>query len=184
MVMRKYGTSPPHVICLKKCGNKSARFEYVEKTIIDALEDYLKNYKAEVKKEEKNNIKIYEVQLVNLKKELETCNNQKLKLFDLLEQGVYDNPTFLERSNILADRISKIMSGIERLNNLVEQEKRIDRTEYSKRLREVVFAYKASKNIQYKNELLKSILNKAEYKKEKHQKDDDFEIKLFPKLVR
>ena len=76
------------------------------------------------------------------------------------------------------------MSGIEGLNNLIEQEKRIDRTEYSQRLREVVFAYKASKNVQNKNELLKSVLIKAEYKKEKHQKDDDFEIKLFPKLMR
>lgn len=184
MVMRKYGTSPSHLICLKKCGNKSARFEYVENTIMDALEDYLKNYKAEVKKEEKNNIKVYELQLVNLKKEVENCTNQKLKLFDLLEQGVYDNATFLERSNILCDRITKIMSGIERLDNLIEQEKRVDKAKYSQRLRKVVFAYKASKNVQYKNELLKSVLIKAEYKKEKHQKDDDFEVKLFPKLMR
>lgn len=184
MVMRKYGTSPPHLICLKKCGNKSARFEYIEKSIINALEDYLKNYKADIKNEIINNTLIYEIQLENLKKELETYNNQKLKLFDLLEQGIYDNTTFLERSNILIERITNVMTGLDKINNLIQQEKKINKTEFSEKLCEVVYAYKSSNDIQLKNELLKSVLIKVEYKKEKHQKDDDFEIKLFPKLMR
>lgn len=184
MVMRKYGTSPSHLICLKKCGNKSARFEYVEISIIDALEDYLKKYKANINNEVIDNSKVYETQLENLKKELETFNNQKLKLFDLLEQGIYDNATFLERSNILAERINNVMSSIDKINALMEQEKKINNTEFSEKLRDVMFAYKASNDIGLKNELLKSVLIKAEYKKEKHQKDDDFEIKLYPRLMR
>lgn len=184
MVMRKYGTSPPHLICLKKCGNKSARFEYVENSIIDALEDYLKNYKANINNDLIDNSKIYETQLENLKKELETFNNQKLKLFDLLEQGIYDNATFLERSNILAERINNVMPSIDKINALIEQGKKLNKTEFSEKLRDVMFAYKASNDIGLKNELLKSVLIKAEYKKEKHQKDDDFEIKLYPRLMR
>jgi hypothetical protein len=39
-------------------------------------------------------------------------------------------------------------------------------------------------DIGLRNELLKSILINTEYKKEKHQKNDDFEINLYPRKMR
>jgi len=186
MVLRKYGNRQlPHLICNKKCGNKSARFEYVEKAVIEALEKYLEHYKVEIKNNpKKSNIKIYEKQIEVLTKELETLNNQKLKLFDLLEQEIYDNNTFLERSTNINERINTTLSRIDKIKELINKENKSVNKENIIKFENVIDGYKLTDDIQKKNKLLKSILIKAEYKKEKHQKGNDFEIKIFPKLLR
>ena len=58
-------------------------------------------------------IKNTDTQLEELYKELSKLNSQKSKLYDFLEQGIYDNNVFIERSNILAKKISDILSKIE-----------------------------------------------------------------------
>ena len=49
-------------------------------------------------------------------------------------------------------------------------------------IQNVIRLYERSKDPAKKNALLKSILVKVEYRKEKHQRNDDFNIELFPKL--
>lgn len=44
---------------------------------------------------------------------IKQLNSQKSKLHDLLEQGVYDVDTFLERSNAIAEKIQNSKSVLE-----------------------------------------------------------------------
>lgn len=113
MILRKNGTRAPHIICTKKCGNKSSKFVYIEKAILSALKEYYNNLIVAAPKV-KNDNSVYENQLNNLNSQLKTLNNQKLKLFDFLEQGVYDKDTFIERSNYLSEKMDSANEQIKK----------------------------------------------------------------------
>lgn len=172
------------VMCTNKCGNKSTRFDYVEKALIKALEDYLKEYKYSSKAPVENKTNEYEKQLTLLSKELNTLNNQKLKLFDLLERGIYDDKTFLDRSNNVDERINVILKEISNVKKLIKKESNHVNKDYVIYFENIIKSYKNTKDIKIKNKLLKNILYKIEYAKLPEQKNNDFQIKLFPKVLR
>jgi len=183
MVMRKYGDKDAHIICNNKCGNKSAKFKYVENETILALEKYL----VDIDIASENivttvDVDIYEKQIEMLNKELATLSTQKLKLFDLLEQGIYDNDTFVERANNLSLRSDAIANEIENIRVIIKKQSKKINNDNHANIKNVIDAYKKSSDIVLKNELLKSILYKIEYKKDKKQRNDNFEIKLFPRV--
>jgi site-specific DNA recombinase len=182
MVLRKYGDKSPHLICTK-CENKSSRFDYIEAFILESLEDYLHNKETDIGRDDTNtDINIYQKQLELLNKELLTLNSQKLKLFDLLEQGIYDNETFIQRSNNITERSSNIEEEIQKIKVIIEKQTTKSNNKSNLQIKKIIASYKISKNIGHKNELLKSILYKVEYKKSKIQRGNDFEIKLFPRF--
>lgn len=183
MVMRKYGDKDPHIICNNKCGNKSAKFKYVENETILALEQYLEILTVEsVNIATDVDVDIYVKQIEMLNKELVTLNTQKLKLFDLLEQGIYTNETFVERANNLSLRSDAIANEIENIKIIIKKQSKKTNTDTKSKIKNVIEGYKHSNDITLKNELLKSILYKIEYKKTKLQRENNFEINLFPRV--
>ncbi|MDK0850768.1 recombinase family protein [Clostridium perfringens] len=169
------------LMCIYKCGNKSTRFDNVESDCLEFLRDYLINYSAEIKNSiEEIDIDIYTTQITKLKKELTTLNNQRLKLFDLLERNLYDEDTFLERSKNINERIESITSTLKKLEKTLKKKSSTSYEEDIKYFKNVLDAYNLTKDISKKNNLLKSILYKVEYTK--NNKGKDYEIKLFPKL--
>ncbi|WP_026884307.1 recombinase family protein [Clostridium akagii] len=184
MVLRKYKEGQqPHLVCTKKCGNKSSRFDYVENAIVEALDNYLKNKETDIGNEHLNvDVDIYTRQIEISNKELATLNLQRLKLFDLLEQGVYDNVTFIERSNNITKRSDNVEKGIEKLKCIIEKQTKKSANKSNLQIKKIIDNYRLSKSIIQKNELLKSILYKVEYKKSKEQSGNDFHITLFPRV--
>lgn len=173
------------LMCNNKCGNTSSRFDLVEKELINALYDYVKNYKLSISNESKNtNSDILKVQKNSIEKELNTLKEQKNKLFDFLERGIYSEDMFLERSKNLDNRIKDYE------NKLKTILKEIERCEVTFNLSNITFfenlinAYIIEKDISKKNIILKSLLTKIDYYKEKGNKIDDFQLTIFPKLLR
>ncbi|MGG7214023.1 recombinase family protein [Clostridium nigeriense] len=180
MILRKYGNKAPHIMCTKKCGCKSSRFDYVEKAILEGLSDYLNQMELVIKKKDiTDDTEIYKKQIELLTKELNTLKKQKNNIFDLFEQGMYDEKTFIERSNNVSNRIDSTVSQLSLLQEKIEKKKKKEIS--AKEIKDVIDAYEFS-SIEVKNKLLKSVLYKVEYKKNKEQKNDDFEINLFPKI--
>ncbi len=181
MVMRKLrGTD--RILCKNnKCNNISNRFDSIEKSIIDALENYLKSYKVKLPElNKKTNLRLYEQQINNLKKELKILNEQKLKLFDFLERGIYDENTFLERSKNLDERIETTNENMNNLNKIIAKKNEIIKKEDIIKFEKILDSYKSTTDIRLKNELMKTLVFKIEYFKNK--KGNDFKIKVFPKL--
>ncbi|HHD2761476.1 TPA: recombinase family protein [Clostridium perfringens] len=180
MVMRK-ARGINRLMCIYKCGNKSTRFDNVESDCLDALKEYLVNYSAEIKNStKKEDVDVYSNQISMLKKELSLLNNQKLKLFDLLERNIYDETTFLERSKNINDRIFSINNSLCNLEKLLKKKSISSYEEDIKLFKSVLDAYNETEDVSKRNTLLKSILYKIEYTKT--EKGKDYEIKLFPKL--
>ncbi|HDK7218086.1 TPA: recombinase family protein [Clostridium botulinum] len=181
MVMRKLrGTD--RILCnTKKCNNISNRFDSIEKSIVDALESYLKSYKVKLPElNKKTNLRLYEKQINALKKELKILNDQKLKLFDFLERGIYNEETFLGRSKNLDVRIEDSNKSINNLNKIIARENKSIKKEEIIKFEKVLDSYKSTTDIRLKNELMKTLVFKIEYTKNK--KGNDFKIKVFPKL--
>lgn len=191
MVYRPYHRKQlPHIMCYNsRCSNRSSRFEYIERDILDGLSAWLEDYRAQWGKakpaETKDNVvSIKKKTLQHLQKELKELAKQKERLHELLEKRIYDENTYLERSVRLSERTKDIESAITQAEALIATEKQRERArrEVIPKLEKALAAYRQSPDPAVKNAVLKSVLEYAEYKKEKHQRDDDYTLVLHPRL--
>ncbi len=110
----KHGGS--RLLCVNKGCNRSIKTEHIENVVFDALRDILSNAKYDVfAKSESVNAERAEVirRLISgMQKELKQLNSQKNSLHDFLEKGVYDIPTFLERSQSIEKRTASCEAEI------------------------------------------------------------------------
>jgi len=190
MVFRPYTTQQPHLICYNQlCECKSTRFAYVEDRIIRELDKWLRDYKLQFKKhkparKENSTLEIKQIALKNLQRELKELENQKGRLHDFLERGIYDEETYLDRSQNLANRINNAHSAIEETKKDIAEEKK--RFKAQKKIiptvERVLDVYRKTEDPSEKNRLLKTVLEKAIYRKEKTQRGDDFTLVLYPKV--
>lgn len=188
MIYRPYTTQPAHLMCHnRECDCRSSKFEYVENAVIEGLDHWLREYKMEFSKyprEDKSDqdVELKQMAVTSLEKEMVELEAQRNRLHDFLERGIYSEEVYLERSQSLAARMEETKRSIERahieLQEAMNREKK--QSNIIPMIQNVIKTYKRTKDPAKKNALLKSVLAKVEYRKEKHQRLDDFEIELFP----
>jgi hypothetical protein len=171
-------------MCRNKCGNKSAKFSHVENKLINCISEYLKKNKLELKANKNSTKNSFDYSTINsnLEKELEKLLTQKTRLHDLLEQGIYDTTTFLDRQKDIIERQESIKQQITNLSILEKQNNKIITLESLNKIEKILQAYKSTRDPKEKNSLLKSILYKAIYFKAKQNREDNFTLDIFPKI--
>ncbi len=171
------------------CDNVSSKFEIVEKRILQGLEGWLSGYRLQwdgdpdVDEQELLDLKAKSVRKVE--KDLDTLRKQLSRTHDLLEQGVYDTETFLERSRSISQRIQEADDTIVRLRDDLAESERIAASRQSiiPKVEKLLDLYAALPNAQAKNELLRDVLERVEYIRPSRCGDKDrFEVVLYPKL--
>lgn len=191
MVLRPYTDQPGHIMCYnrKDCNNRSSRYDYVEAAIIDGLKQWLKSYKTEWEKHKRSEdsgseLELKKMAVKSLEKEFDELVKQRDRLHDFLERGVYDEETYLERSQSLAIRMEETRLAIDRTEKDLHSEKKRKNAQNNiiPQVQHALKLYGRTKDPAKKNTLLKSILVSVEYRKEQHQRNDDFEIKLNPRI--
>lgn len=192
MVFRPYTKQKPHIKCYNnpRCDNKASNFELVEQRLLYSLEQWLQAYKANwegngrPEKNEQNVLELKKASLKRLEHELIESEKQISNIHDLLERKIYTEKVFLERSSTLADRISELTKSIEQLKKemVVELKREQAQKDIIPHVERVLDLYYKTDDPKKKNSLIKSILEKAVYRKEKHQWRDDFTLILYPKL--
>ena len=185
---------PPHLICnLTGCPNVSSALSIVEERLLDALGKWLDDYKLDLSTNDEmpvanNQLDIKKKAIRKLEEEIETFEKQKNSLFDLLEQGIYTTDVFLERSKVIAERIH---ASQEELSNLQDELKKDEAREIGRKdiiptVERVLELYTATEDPAARNNLLKKILEKVVYKKEKggrwHGKPDEIKLILYPRI--
>jgi DNA invertase Pin-like site-specific DNA recombinase len=185
----KYRKTPGYSIqCNNKfCDCKGSNFDLVENKIIETYEMWLKQYKIDVEKRRPRSdsgVQVQEQVLIALREELKQLEAQKGSLFDFLERKIYDEETFLERSKTLSERIQQTQEKIKQTDEQLTKVKASEKTqkEVVPYLQSTLKMYKKSTDQQRKNSLMKSIMVRVEYRKEKHQVGDDFEIRITPRI--
>ncbi|SEN52891.1 recombinase family protein [Lihuaxuella thermophila] len=168
---------------------KGAVLELVEQRILEGLEQIVATFEADeskVKKQKTTSVIPFKLaQLKQKEKELEELFEQKNNLHELLEKKVYTIEVFMERQQIVSDRIKTTQEQIDQLKEEIkrEEEKEKKQNEFVPRIKNVLAAYRATDDIEKKNRLLKSVLEKATYYRDINWKQiDHFNIELFPRL--
>ncbi|WP_088072546.1 recombinase family protein [Gottfriedia luciferensis] len=180
---------PKQLVCINnRCNTRSSYTHLIEEKLLKGLDIWLKDYKINFSKQ----IMQEDIDSLNLKKHaLKQIENdytellmQKNNLFNLLERGIYEESVFLERSQLLSNRLEEllnskatIMEEIAKFENREQMNEQVIPT-----IETVIELYNKTTDIELKNRLLKSVLIKVEYQKEPHQKLDDFTLILYPKL--
>ncbi|SFI99579.1 Site-specific DNA recombinase [Thermoflavimicrobium dichotomicum] len=182
----------PHLICDNKgkggnC-NKSSRLEHIEKRILESLEDWLKQYKLRFDPNDlvsqSSKIEVYQMTIKSIQEEIRSLQKQKQRLHDLLERGIYDEETFLDRSQNIAKRLANARESLEKaIHDLnYEQEKMNARMRIIPQVEHVLEVYHQLDTAEQKNILLKTVIDKCIYIKEKHQKNDEFTLTIHTKV--
>ncbi|CAH2212922.1 recombinase family protein [Tepidibacter aestuarii] len=186
MVLRPYKNRDSQIMCPKNCSNKSSKLIYIENKLILSLRYWLKKYEFNLNmysNDDKNKDKLlYKNVLHSLKKELGNLNIQNNNLHDLLERNIYDESTYMSRLNSITTKIKNVQSSIDETNSkLVDISKKFD-VGCIPRFTHLLDVYENTDSNALKNRLLKSVLNSVVYKKEKHKRNDEFTLIIYPKL--
>ena len=129
-------------------------------------------------------LKINQQGIDNYNLELNKLKNQLNKTYDLLEQDIYTKEIFVERSNRLNSQIKEVSCNIQRLEH---EKENILKSKNNKeilvpKIENVIDSYYETDNIELKNRLLKSVLEKVTYTKINPKSKDDFKLTLYPKI--
>lgn len=180
MQRRKYNRldSFINLLCPTNTCTPASPIEDVEKSVIMELELILSQFKSGKKTASTNKTEEHKETLRLINKELKASQVQKNRLHDFLEQGVYDIDTYLERSNIIKDKIEKLEQAHEEITGQIEQMNYSNITAFTHRLENMLDVYWKT-DARGKNELLKSVVSKIVYYKDHGWKRNKFELQIF-----
>lgn len=189
MVRRPYTNKyPDTLMCRNKiCKCVSSDLKIVENKVIESLKKILINYQEiYIDKVSKEDIVNYETIKDNLKKEIDNYKVQLEKIYSLFENGIYNNEEFSTRRTQIKEKILKNEKAILEVE---KEEKNNSVDNYLKlipKIKEVLEIY-SGVDVKQKNELLKSIVSKIYYSKEKNGRWDkeainNFSIEIYMKL--
>lgn len=173
------------------CTNVASDLDLVEKRILKGLEEWLKNYKLELSMsdaitEQDSQITVHENALKSLGNELQTLQKQMDKTYDLLEQGVYDTETFFSRSKSITNRIQDAKDQMQTIRDKMsaENKRKESINNIIPQVERLLQVYGSLSDARAKNDMLKNVLERAEYRKEHstrwHGSPDDFDVILYP----
>lgn len=195
MAMRHATTpgKPDYLVChARSCDNVSAPLYMVEDRVLYLLEQWVKDYKINLKSNEAkpgDQTDLLKKTILQSEKSLDQLEKQLGNLHDLLERGIYTAETFFERSKNLSDRIEAARSAKDQALQQLSEAKQNERNkiEFLPKIEHLLSVYDSLEKPADKNELLKEIVSKCVYIKEKSGafrgvSADNFELTIFTKL--
>ena len=186
---------PATLICSNpRCDNISSKLYIVENKIIEALKIWLKNYKVnyEIKDNStSDNNKLIENSIATTKKELEKENIRFNKIYDFLENGIYNKDEFLNRSKVIKENIETLEKKLQEYNKLISKNTTTQNEKEAiiPKLENIIDLYYKLETAEDKNILLKSIITKVTYLKtekaiKKVSNSTNFELHIYPKILK
>lgn len=165
----------PFLRCPTPGCSKAMRLDMVEQAVLLALRDEFaksQNLGPTAPPGQPMNQEIRQA----LQKELRTIQTQRNSLYDLLEQGVYTIDIFTQRSTDLANREKAAQAQLKKLDQ--EESKEVNTEELRRRIRNILDLYDKSDDINQKNALLKSVIDRVDYFRPKDAPHRQFSIRL------
>lgn len=170
------------LVCRTLSCNKASALSIVENMVLAEVEKELMQMEAAISEDlhksihsdESGDLSLIEEATIELKK----LDKQQLKLYDLLEQGIYTKDIFLERNQ----NISKRRKNLEILIADIKEKLKISNSVLIEKklpiFREIVENYH-SYSAQEKNSVLKNIIEKIEYRRDKLASQGDIYLKVW-----
>ena len=175
--------------CYRHCGGvSSAYISIIEEALIGQLEDLLYDLECNYDYEaQRRNIdqeyELLENAIKAIDAELDQLATQKIKQYELLEQGIYDTDTFLQRSRAVAEATDNAKDrkeeALQQMDKCIED---IDKIGNSlpkiKRARDFLRESYWASDPQHKNEFLLEIIDQVVYFKERGAPKEDLTLDI------
>ncbi|WP_124098324.1 recombinase family protein [Ruminococcus sp. Marseille-P6503] len=183
MIYRAYRNGAPRLICANKyCEVSSSPFDVIEQSVIDSLKEKLGELEIAASQRESglnSDFDAYKAALRKIEQELEQANRQQNRLYDLLEQGIYTQETFLERQKLLDQRKKELQNKLVSARENAPREINYDKC--ITRVRQILELYDTL-SAEDKNSILRGAIKKITYYRPKsdryHQSPASVEIEL------
>lgn len=172
----------PYLICTRQGCCASAQLEFIEARILAYLEDNLERLSlTPAEHQGVRDTSVLDTSLAAVRKELAQTQRQKSRLYELLELGEYDIPTFRERMEAVRGKIAGLEKREAETIHSIEDARQADPAALASKIHAVLEAYDAA-DAAGRNALLKSVIQVIWYHKEKKTKPTDFclDIRLMP----
>lgn len=164
--------------CKRKGCCPSARYEVVERRIIEGLAEILSRMEFEPDATVQERIAATATRLESIRKAVEAENRKKARLYDLLENGVYDVSEFTERMSALKERVSALESSVAEAEAELDRLSNVDERRQAEGIRSVLGTYEGA-DIPTKNALLKAVVEVIWYEKDRGAEPDNFRLDIF-----
>lgn len=192
MERRKFQHGRDMLLCPNKdCDCKASVLEEVESTLLDALRQWLANYKVEMANLPSTGAggpEEIQKEINQLNATMSTLQKQMDSLYTLVEQGVYTPELFVQRSKALSDQMAGVNQALSDAEARLQAGQRLihSRFEIIPQIEKVLTSYPSLSDPREKNDLLKQVLEKAVYTKTKGSRweESDMNLYIFPYLER
>ena len=172
-----------------KCPTSSAPLDDVENLIVTALREWIDwaqndKWPAELRTASPN---LQEDVRAAAQRQLEDLQQRRVRLMELLEQGVYDIPTYTNRNHVLNEEIARVQAAVSAMPPPVK-DKRSAIQALLPQLQNVMQTYSPSLSPAARNQLLRSVIDKVVYTKTRrcyrNENPIDFvELEIYPKIL-
>lgn len=153
----------------------------LEGAILEALEQWTVEYSAEADTPRPP----ADSPAPAIQRQIDTLTGQMARLHDLLEQGIYTPAVFVQRRDDLNARIAAAVAELEKVKTTPTMAEAI--TAQLPQIRHVLEAYPLTDDLQQKNELLRSVIERVDYHKTKKCTRADnpaeyMELDIYPRV--
>lgn len=170
-----------------KCVCVSSPMSTVEKAVLEALKKWLDGYCVTVEPTVEMSENHCENILGELNDELQKVKEQREKICEFLEQGIYTADIFAERQESLKRHESEVLSKIKRLEELLENEhmNASIKRNIKPQIKKLAEAFLCCENAEEKNNFLKAVVGRIEYSKtipnrRGHTDNSNITIEIYP----
>lgn len=169
MIRRPYNNGTAEILMcpLSGCKNVSSELTLVEKKLLNELEkivcNFENNYKGELEQKKKVD---YDSIIQNIEHNISIADKQLDKVYNLFENGIYDEEEFSRRRYELKEDIKNKKQYIKELKEKEIEEQKRDYSNKIPIIKNVLNVYN-DLDLNMKNELLKSVIDRVYYFKEK-----------------
>lgn len=189
MQRKPAGKKAPYemIMCKTKgCPTVASSLEVLEKTVIAALKDYLRDLELHGEPDAPD-LAAEKAAVASIEKEIEEVNSRIQRTFELVENGTYTKELFLARQSELGKKRAELLESKSAIEQKIADSRRKseDYAQLSPRIRSVLDAYDFDAPAEMRNELLKQVLHHVEYHKTvrlRYKEKDDFSITLHPSI--
>jgi len=177
MVTASASKGGPRLYCRTPGCSAAAKVEYIEEALLLSLEQELDRLRISDSVDLTSDLFAAEQQIQTIEAELKKAETKKTRLYDFLEDGIYDRSTFMDRMAKAEKEISSLTHRLTAARSNLDAIASSDTAELQSQLETYLTLWPESTPAA-RNNLLKSLLSEATYTKEKKTKPQDFQITL------
>ena len=167
----------PYLACYTPGCCAMAKERYIEDYILSAMELEMQKLELPESDDGTDNVAAMKETIAALERELSRNEAKKPRLYEFLEDGIYSRDVFLQRMAVIDAESQRLTSRLQAEKDNLDTVCHLDKKRLHDAIRSTLELWEES-DAPTKNMMLKSLISKATYYKEKKTKPKDFRIDI------